>query len=219
MQFKEFLEANTVANNDLFLIQKGDGTDEYRKIKSENLALNGNSSNSNFTDYYYRGDVEPVSVPFGFIWDEVTTTSLIQRWIKQPQGWQSNFYDISHGVFQSNDTSYIFRIDKRFDFLIHSIYLSIADYSEKGFSNSNYGLRASIFTHQYPVFTNINRNDVGEITTEGASSYQTVELNDYNNNGILRKEDNLNYLMMQTEHIEPPRRGFAVFKVGYSYIR
>lgn len=214
MEIRDFVEAEFVENEDLLLLQKTNN--EYQKIKSKTL-LSASSGNPEFTDYY-RGDIEPTNKPIGFIWDEANSKGLVQRWIKSAQGWQSSFYDINHGIHSPTDTSYVFKIDKRFDFSIHYIFMALADYSEKGYIGK-YGLKASIFTDKFPIFNSKNSNNVGALTTEGASSYQFLQFEDYIHNGVIRKQDDINYLMMQTKHIDPPRHGLTFFKISYSYLR
>ncbi len=220
MQIKEYTEAVVIENNDLFLIQKGDESGEYKKVKAENLAINSNSGTSNTSNNYYQGDVEPTEVIDGFRWKETTSSGYtVGDWTRDNGKWLSQEKEVFYQDTGTESKKFWYSRDARFGLLLIGYELIIANLTDVDFdSSSSYAISLSVYLSSN-VYPNGERSRfrAGTNSRNVRSNQLKVDKKDLYS-FTFNKEDINNFLTIEIER-DSVNKTYASGKFRFFYIR
>lgn len=220
MQIKEYAEADSLNDGDLFLIQKGDETGEYKKIKSENLSFNNSGNSTGASNNYFRGTVEPVEATDGFVWDELDRFSnFIQRWIRSNNEWVGNPFEINYSLYSNSNSTFIYRIDKRFHLLIYAYEIEIWNLSGKQYPSGSPPIQFSVRVCDIELFDPFAQTQLFYIGYRNLRDKEREIVKDFSTNKKIHRSSIDKHLVVNTIYLNNTWYGLTTCKLYCVYVR
>lgn len=203
MKINEYSESNNVEDNDYFLIQKGDATGEYKKLKAENLAINTNSNSVSTADYYYRGSVEPINKQDGFIWDEINPYgNFVQRWINSNNEWVGSNFEVRYSKYSNANETFIHRINKNFNLEIYGYDAEIWNLSGKPYPSGSPPVNCRVRACDINLFEPLQPELLHYVGSRKLNNNQRELVSDLNARKFIPRDHSHKHLVINTYHLD-----------------